>query len=537
MPNYAVLPIKYDLDGPPSCTDGRGEYRFPMNGEFCMRTEYALFFFAIAFALGICAWAARHSSKAISRPVELLLIELIPPVLGNLIIVLATREWQATIGYYIYFIGMDVVLYGLLRFTFAYCHLPKVKNSYRFGLLALMGVDVAQLLLNFVFHHAFALDRIFTDGSPYYRLIPYFGQTFHRLLGYSIFFSVLVIFLVKTLRSSRINSEHYAVIFVSMVVTGVIQSFFIFSRTPIDRSMICYGLFGLLVFYFALYYRPLLLLDRMLSNIASELPEALFFFDESGQCIWANKPGMELTGVVEDSFHHVNERLGELFGELDLSGGDWSMGKTMNDSTGIKSYVLDKHTLADTKGRLAGSFISVRDNTIEQRTLQREIYNATHDSLTHVYNRAGYDLLFSSIDYRSTWLLLFDGDFFKEVNDTYGHEIGDKVLQKIADTLTHHFRSEDYVCRIGGDEFVVFMLHSDEKQRGLIEKKIRRINEELTRADDGVPAITVSVGAAHGASVSGPNDWFNRADKALYETKRSGRRGVTLFEGEIRAHA
>ena len=502
-----------------------------------MRNEYALFFFAIAVALGVCAWAARNSSKTISRPVELLLIELIPPVLGNLIIVLATEEWQATIGYYIYFIGMDVVLYGLLRFTFAYCHLPKLKKSWRVALLALMGLDVVQLLLNGVFHHAFELDRIFADGTPYYRLIPHLGQTLHRLLGYAIFIAVLVIFLLKTLRSSRINAEHYAVIFISMVVTGVTQSFFIFSRTPIDRSMICYGLFGLLVFYFALYYRPLLLLDRMLSTIASELPEALFFFDEGGQCIWANNPGMELAGIGDESFHQANERLSALFGELNLSGGDWSESRTLQNGKGIvKSYVMDKHTVTDAKGRLAGSFISVRDNTAEQRTLQREIYNATHDSLTRVYNRAGYDLLFSSIDYQTTWLVLFDADFFKEINDNYGHETGDKVLQKIAGALTRHFRSEDYVCRIGGDEFVVFMLHTDETQHGFIERKIRQINEDLSGAGDGLPAITLSAGAAHGSFVTGPNDWFNHADKALYRTKRDGRRGVTLFESEIAAN-
>ena len=501
-----------------------------------MRNEYALFFFAIAVALGICAWAAHYSSKSISKSVELLLLKLIPPVIGNLIIVLATRELPARIGYLIYFIGMDFALYGLLRFAFEYCHLPKLKNSYRVALLSVMGIDIAQLLLNSVFHHAFELDRIFADGSPYYRLIPYFGQTFHRLLGYAIFFSVLVIFFLKTIRSSRINAEHYAVVLLTMIVTGVTQSFFIFSRTPIDRSMLCYGIFGLMVFYFALYYRPLLLLDRMLSNIASELPEALFFFDESGQCIWANRPGIELADIRGESFHSANDCLKKLFGDLDLTGSDWSMNKTLTDRTGVKSYVLDKHTVSDAKGRAAGFFISVRDNTVEQRTLQREIYNATHDSLTKVYNRAGYDLLFSSIDYRTTYLVLFDADYFKEINDNYGHETGDRVLQKIADTLTHHFRSEDYVCRIGGDEFVVFVLHTDEKQHGFIEKKIEQINEDLVKTEDGLPAITLSAGAAHGVSVAGPTDWFNHADKALYKSKRDGRRGVTLFESELGAH-
>ena len=54
-------------------------------------------------------------------------------------------------------------------------------------------------------------------------------------------------------------------------------------------------------------------------------------------------------------------------------------------------------------------------------------------------------------------------------------------------------------------------------------------------AEDGLPAITLSAGAAHGAAVAGPTEWFNHADKALYRTKRDGRRGVTLFESETAA--
>ncbi len=91
--------------------------------------------------------------------------------------------------------------------------------------------------------------------------------------------------------------------------------------------------------------------------------------------------------------------------------------------------MIEKHEVTDDRGRLIGSFLSVRDNTAEQETLQQEMFKATHDSLTDVYNRAGYDLLMSNLDYKKVVLLLIDGDMFKTVNDTYGHETGDRVLQ------------------------------------------------------------------------------------------------------------
>ncbi|MBP5618761.1 MAG: GGDEF domain-containing protein [Clostridia bacterium] len=87
-------------------------------------------------------------------------------------------------------------------------------------------------------------------------------------------------------------------------------------------------------------------------------------------------------------------------------------------------------------------------------------YKASHDGLTGVYNRAGYDLLMSSIGLSTTYLLIIDVDHFKQVNDTCGHKIGDEALQRVAGLLKQFFRADDYVCRIGGDEFVVLMVHA-----------------------------------------------------------------------------
>ena len=196
----------------------------------------------------------------------------------------------------------------------------------------------------------------------------------------------------------------------------------------------------------------------------------------------------------------------------------------------VRSYVVEKHEVKDDHGHLTGSFLSVRDNTAEQMTLRAEIYKATHDPLTDVYNRAGYNLLMSKMELWKTIMLLVDGDCFKSVNDTYGHEIGDKALQKIANTLKYCFRSEDYVCRIGGDEFVVLMLHSDSAQKELIMNRVRKINQILSTGEGEIPPVTVSVGIAHGQDASYPEQLFEHADRALYETKKNGKKGYTFYE-------
>ncbi len=162
-----------------------------------------------------------------------------------------------------------------------------------------------------------------------------------------------------------------------------------------------------------------------------------------------------------------------------------------------------------------------------RRSIDKLSFKASHDELTGVYNRAGYDLINKSVDLSTTAFLLCDGDNFKNVNDLYGHEIGDRVLKKIAKVLSRSFRSDDYVCRMGGDEFMVLMVHIHENMDVMIERKVEQINEALQDTRDGLPPVTVSVGV----SLSGRDAQvrFREADKAMYYVKDHGGKGCQIY--------
>ena len=165
---------------------------------------------------------------------------------------------------------------------------------------------------------------------------------------------------------------------------------------------------------------------------------------------------------------------------------------------------------------------------VYKNSLDHLNFKASHDELTGAYNRAGYDLLVSSLDLSTTYMILVDVDDFKTINDTYGHEIGDKVLRKVVNTLKNNFRSDDYICRLGGDEFAVLAVHATQMQHHLLETKIIQINRELSSAEDGLPATSISAGIAHGIPEGDADELLRTADKALYETKRSGKHGFTF---------
>ena len=166
-----------------------------------------------------------------------------------------------------------------------------------------------------------------------------------------------------------------------------------------------------------------------------------------------------------------------------------------------------------------------------KNSLEHLNFKASHDELTKAYNRAGYDLMMSSIDLNTTHIILVDVDDFKSINDTYGHEVGDRALIKLTNVMKGVFRDDDCICRIGGDEFVVFMVHSSGMHRRLIESKIEQISEELSNTDDGLPPITISVGIVNGKDVTDTSNIFEKMDSAMYESKKSGKNTYTFYSG------
>lgn len=161
-------------------------------------------------------------------------------------------------------------------------------------------------------------------------------------------------------------------------------------------------------------------------------------------------------------------------------------------------------------------------------SLEKLNFKAFHDELTGAYNRAGYQSLISSLDLSQTYMIIFDIDDFKSVNDNYGHEIGDKVLKKIVEIIKNYFRTDDYICRIGGDEFVIFMGNTPKINCEMIKHKIDDINKELSEVGE-LPAVSISAGVVHGSQSSDPEDLFKKTDSAMYESKQNGKSRVTFY--------
>ncbi|MBP5343435.1 GGDEF domain-containing protein [bacterium] len=162
-------------------------------------------------------------------------------------------------------------------------------------------------------------------------------------------------------------------------------------------------------------------------------------------------------------------------------------------------------------------------------TKRKLSYDASHDYLTGLYNRNGFDKESSSLDYDNVALIILDIDLFKEVNDEYGHDIGDKILIKLSYILRNTFTTNNIISRYGGDEFVILVIEEDMLTKDTLADLINTVNAELDDTEDSLPKASISAGISFG-NTKDIKGLLDKADKALYKTKENGRKGYTFFD-------
>ncbi len=169
-----------------------------------------------------------------------------------------------------------------------------------------------------------------------------------------------------------------------------------------------------------------------------------------------------------------------------------------------------------------------RENQETQKLIRHE---AEHDALTDALNRGSFEKILNIYESgeKPFAMIICDVDIFKHVNDTYGHATGDQILKKVANLLKTTFRSIDYVCRIGGDEFAVIMVDVNQELSYTVSDKIEVINDELFNPTDGLPAVSLSVGVAFTDRKDPGESIFKDADKALYQVKQNGKHGCGFY--------
>lgn len=194
------------------------------------------------------------------------------------------------------------------------------------------------------------------------------------------------------------------------------------------------------------------------------------------------------------------------------------------------------HMFTDVKGCLKG-YLYLFDIDKQKRQELRLTQQAELDLMTSVYNKeTAREKIELAIGLYSMPMacsfFMFDLDYFKHINDTYGHAEGDYVIRQTANILKKFFHKEDIIGRLGGDEFCVF--YTGKNSYEALAEKAEQICEAVRKihpAKDGRPGTSISIGIVRRVSDESFDELYKKADKALYVRKaQQGRNGYTIYD-------
>lgn len=199
-------------------------------------------------------------------------------------------------------------------------------------------------------------------------------------------------------------------------------------------------------------------------------------------------------------------------------------------------HLLNKHieldnTLLEYQAGLE-QIIEERTQALVQQTSELETL-ANTDPLTSMYNRRKFsEILAQEIKrhqrYQKSFSLInIDIDHFKKINDNYGHDTGDRVIEDFSQTLRSNIRETDSACRWGGEEFILLVIETDINSVILVAEKIRKILD--TSTIEPVGKVTASLGVTQVKEGDSCESIITRSDQALYKAKNNGRNRMELL--------
>lgn len=194
-----------------------------------------------------------------------------------------------------------------------------------------------------------------------------------------------------------------------------------------------------------------------------------------------------------------------------------------NDNVVPEIGAIELQSLAKTYNRV------YKENLTNQELLHHE---AEHDALSKLLNRSMFNKILLNYQKGATpfALMLLDVDYFKNFNDEFGHVMGDKIIQKVAEKLSEVFNETKLIFRIGGDEFAIIIPNVTNDDCGYISEKLNKLKQKLLSTDGNLLKVSMSIGITFKEDNTNEDEMFQNADRALYYVKAHGKSNYMFFE-------
>jgi diguanylate cyclase (GGDEF)-like protein len=461
--------------------------------------------------------------------------------LGFLLQHLSVERSELLQGARVQYLGAAFVSPMLLFFIIDFCGLK--QRVWLIVSALIIPAAVVIMVFTYPFNGIYFGESAFTtDPVP---LLVFSGSVFRTiyfLYSYSVMIVAFIICIVYRLKRDALFRKHsiYVLIAMSIPMFGNLLTAFL-HLFPIDLTSAFASIMGTIIAYTLLFTGTFEIAPLAREEIVEHMQDGFILIDPRGKFLDANLTAKRLFPALEHTT--IGLPMADTGTILWNSDGRLVQEFTIETESDVKHYRVSADDIMH-NGRVICTCVTIYDNTSIMKLMDEKTHLAEHDALTNLLNRRSFcrdaeKKCDEILRYGGkAFLMMLDIDFFKKVNDTYGHLAGDEVLRSVSKTLLQRFRKTDMVGRYGGEEFCIFLALLDREQAiGIAEECRRQIENLPIPFENKTLRVTISAGIAEFPSAQEQTltELIARADAALYEAKSNGRNRVISAFGVLQS--
>jgi len=366
--------------------------------------------------------------------------------------------------------------------------------------------------------------------------------TLHLVFSYLLIAIILIENILAIVKSPKFYKRKYIEVLMAFMIPVFIDMLYVFTKFPVDVSVFAFGVGGIVLAYFSIFYSPSEVRRGMLFNVFDDTEVGVVCFDKDGSAIFVNNQIRDLFGIPEDQKDYG--KLEGYFKKWQTENPDWmnNLEIKWNETAVIKDelhyFEITFSALLDDMKMYLGSYFMVQDNTDLMNKLNEQRFLATHDFLTGVYNREHFYKVvsdqFQAQPNRDFVIITSNIKGFKLVNDVFGPSAGDKVLKQIANALKTFAQESSVYARLHGDCFVLCM----PSERFIEEKFLEMAYHTVSVDGSDIYRIRMAMGVYKVTNKSLPvSVMCDRSLLALGSIKNDYSKTIAYYSDEMRDHA
>lgn len=504
-----------------------------------MKVYYVVALIIALMILLLCLLKTKMNRHTIAPVVVKLLTASSVIVTANIGVMFFEHETLSMMAYSTSFIATDFMLYYMLRFALEYTGYKFMDAIENKKLMVIVGIDSVIMVLNPFIEWAFTVRSVvMPDDVMYQRLYISPLYYYHLVIAYGMGICTVLCLLYKFFKAPTLYGRKYLIIFLSMIPTIVSPFFYFIYHEAIDWSVLGHALTALAIYYCAFVYSPQKLLDQSLIRVVQRMDEAMLLLDVSGDIIYMNKKAQLFVQNADQAKDELGRNPLQWYNDICAGGTkDFHVQTTFLYQEQPVHMNIHAIHLYDKKGRNQGTIVTAIDMTAEIEKQQKEIYEATHDQLTTLYNEYYFYERCKELLQEKTGetyvMVCSDVHNFKLVNDVFGSYAGDQLLIQIGTHLKKSIRPEyGEVCgRLGNDRFAI-LLPKNRYRESVFLDAVRHV--AYVSEDTSYP-VEIGVGVYEVDDVTVPiSVMCDRALMAIKENRANYQNKIAYYDADMR---